>query len=106
MKRWLARRGYMIQTTSKLAQQTDSEIHGSDSYAMLYPLEQLECRKKMCEELSEVLDTECSVDFNPILRKVYDDYMTEPEEQQTQSDSDPDPDPTPEPEPTPDGGDE
>lgn len=87
MKRWLARRGYMIQTTSKLAQQTDSEIHGSDSYAMLYPLEQLECRKKMCEELSEVLDTECSVDFNPILRKVYDDYMTEPEEQQTQSDS-------------------
>lgn len=82
MKRWLARRGYMIQTTSKLAQQTDSEIHGSDSYAMLYPLEQLGCRKKMCEQMSEVLQTECSVDFNPIFKKVYDDYMADPQEQQ------------------------
>lgn len=107
MKRFLARRGYMIQTTSKLAQQTDSEIHGSDSYAMLYPLEQLECRVKMCESLNELFDLNVSVDFNPVLKKVYDDYMREPEEQQDPDpEPDPHPDPEPDPEPDPDGGDE
>lgn len=105
LKRWLARRGYMIQTTSKLAQQTDSEIHGSDSYAMLYPLQQLKCRRKMCKELNELFGLNVSVDFNPILKKVYEEYMREPQEQQPDPEPTPDPEPIPDPEPTPDGGD-
>lgn len=80
MKRFLSRRGYMVQTTSKLAQQTNSEIHGSDSYALLYPLEQLRERKKMVESINSLFGTTITVRFNEILEKVYRDYMTEPEE--------------------------
>lgn len=80
MKRFLSRRGYMVQTTSKLAQQTNSEIHGSDSYALLYPLEQLRERKKMVESINSLYGTSITVRFNEILAKVYKDYMSEPEE--------------------------
>lgn len=80
MKRFLSRRGYMVQTTSKLAQQTNSEIHGSDSYALLYPLEQLRERKKMVESINSLFGTSITVRFNEILAKVYKDYMSEPEE--------------------------
>lgn len=80
MKRFLSRRGYMVQTTSKLAQQTNSEIHGSDSYALLYPLEQLRERKKMVESINSLFGTSITVRFNEILEKVYNDYMSEPEE--------------------------
>ena len=80
MKRFLSRRGYMVQTTSKLAQQTNSEIHGSDSYALLYPLEQLRERKKMVESINSLFGTSITVRFNEILAKVYKDYMSDPEE--------------------------
>lgn len=82
MKRFLSRRGYMVQTTSKLAQQTNSEIHGSDSYALLYPLEQLSERKKMVESINSLFGTSITVRFNEILYKVYRDYMTDPEEKE------------------------
>ena len=77
MKRFLSRRGYMVQTTSKLAQQTNSEIHGSDSYALLYPLEQLRERRKMVENINSLFGTSITVRFNAILAKVYKDYMIE-----------------------------
>lgn len=78
-KRFLCRRGYMVQTTSKLAQQTNAEMHGADSYAFLYPIQQLKQRQKMCEEINTLFGLETSVDFNPILKKVYERYMTDPE---------------------------
>ena len=81
LKRFLSRRGYMVQTTSKLAQQTNAEIHGSDSFSLLYPLEQLECRKTMCENINSLFGLSVSVEFNPVLRKVYESYMSDPEEQ-------------------------
>lgn len=80
MKRFLSRRGYMVQTTSKLAQQTNSEIHGSDSYALLYPLEQLRERQNMVKNINSLFGTSITVRFNEILEKVYRDYMTDPEE--------------------------
>ena len=79
VKRFLCRRGYMVQTTSKLAQQTSVEMHGADSYSFLYPLNQLKARQKMCDDINAVFGLSVSVDFNPILKKVYDGFMTEPE---------------------------
>lgn len=78
-KRFLCRRGYMVQTTAKLAQQTNAEMHGADSYAFLYPLQQLKQREKMCNDINTMFDTNISVTFNPILKKVYERYMTDPE---------------------------
>lgn len=92
-KRFLARRGYMIQTTSKLAQQTNAEIHGSDSYALLYPLEQLRAREKMCNDINTLFGLSVSVRFNDILAKVYKDYFTEPEAQTAESSEDVETDP-------------
>lgn len=77
MKRFLQRRGYMMTNTSKLAQQTNAELHGSDSYAMLYPLEQLECRKEMIENINSLFGLSAVVDFNPVLKKVYERFMSD-----------------------------
>ena len=69
----------MVQTTSKLAQQTNAEMHGADSYAFLYPLNQLKTRRKMCDDINNMFGLSVSVSFNPILQKVYERYMTDPE---------------------------
>lgn len=107
MKRFLSRRGYMIQTTSKLAQQTNAEIHGSDSYALLYPLEQLRRREEMCKAVNELFGTDISVRFNDILTKVYKDYFTEPKEPTDPTDPTEPTEPTEPTDPTePNGGGE
>ena len=95
-KRFLCRRGYMVQTTSKLAQQTNAEMHGADSYAFLYPLQQLKQREKMCNEINAMFGTKISVSFNPILKKVYERYMTDPEPENVSRETDDEPkDPEP-----------
>lgn len=85
LKRYLSKRGYMIQTTAKLAQQTNDELHGADSYSLLYPLEQLRQRQKTWSEVNELWGTNITVRFNPILEKVYKDYMREPEQDDAQT---------------------
>lgn len=103
LKRFLLRRGYMVQTTAKLAQQTNSEIHGFDSYSLLYPLQQLKQREKMCTEMNELFGLNVSVTFNPILQKVYRDYLTDPEPTEPNEPTDTDGainDPITDPEPT------
>ena len=90
VKRFLLRRGYMMTTTSKMAQQTNAELHGADSYALLYPAEQLRCRQKMCEQINSLYGLNVSVDYNPILKRVYESYFTATEQGQN-APSDPDP---------------
>lgn len=85
LKRYLSKRGYMIQTTAKLAQQTNDELHGADSYSLLYPMEQLRQRQKTWSEVNELFGTNITVRFNPILEKVYNDYMREPEQTDDQT---------------------
>lgn len=85
LKRYLSKRGYMIQTTAKLAQQTNDELHGADSYSLLYPMEQLRQRQKTWSEVNELWGTNITVRFNPILEKVYQNYMREPEQTDAQT---------------------
>ena len=89
MKRFLMRRGYMMHTTSKLAQQTNTELHGADSYSLLYPLEQLKQRQEDWDKVNAMYGTNITVDFNPVLKKVYKDYFAEPEEQTKEGKKDP-----------------
>lgn len=76
IKRFMMRRGYMYQVTTKLAQQTTAEIHGSDHMAMLYPLQQLSCRRKMIERCNVLFGWSATVDFNEVLKNNYDAIMS------------------------------
>lgn len=80
MKRFLMRRGYMFNVTTKLAQQTNDEIHGSDRYSILYVLEQYNCRKKFVEQTNKLFGTEITVDFNPVLKVIVDNILNPPKE--------------------------
>ena len=98
-KQYLMRRGYMFNVTSKLAQQTSDEIHGSDTIAMIYPLQQLECRRKTIERCNALYGWEASVDLNPLLKKTLESILA-PEGDPK---DDPEGDPKDDPEGDPDG---
>ena len=86
MKRYFMRRGYMFNVTTKMAQQTNDELHGSDDLAMLYPLQQLECRQKFIEECNVMFGWNASVEFNPILKNVYDRVMNYKKDENNEQD--------------------
>lgn len=64
MKRFYCRHGHSLQTTGKIAQQTTDEVHGMDSVSMIYPFNQLEMRRRMCEEVNRIFSRSWEVDFS------------------------------------------
>lgn len=76
LKRFLLRRGYAMQITSKLAQQTNAEMHGTDAVCMIYPLQQLYYRQRMLEDIKRVfpddISPDASVEFNDLVKNSYD----------------------------------
>lgn len=72
IKRYMQRRGHSMTITSKLAQQTNAEMHGADSYSMIYPLQQLHYRQLMCDEINKLFGTSITVEFNELVKNNYD----------------------------------
>lgn len=72
IKRYMQRRGHSMTITSKLAQQTNAEMHGADSYSMIYPLQQLHYRQLMCEEINRLFGTSITVEFSELVKNNYD----------------------------------
>jgi len=72
IKRFMQRRGHSMTITSKLAQQTNAEMHGADSYSMIYPLQQLHYRQLMCEEINRLFGTSITVEFSELVKNNYD----------------------------------
>lgn len=72
IKRYMQRRGHSMTITSKLAQQTNAEMHGADSYSMIYPLQQLHYRQLMCSEINRLFGTSISVEFSELVKNNYD----------------------------------
>lgn len=76
LKRFMQRRGHSMTVTSKLAQQTNAEMHGADSYSMIYPLQQLHYRQRMLEDIKRVfpddISPDASVEFSDIVKNQYD----------------------------------
>lgn len=76
LKRYMQRHGHAMQITSKLAQQTNAEMHGADDISMIYPLEQLKYRKRFIDDLNKYYGTKygfnASVDFGKLLKNNYD----------------------------------
>lgn len=76
LKRFMQRHGHAMQITSKLAQQTNAEMHGADDISMILPLQELKYRKKLAEMLNkyhgEKYGFNCSVEFGKLLKNNYD----------------------------------
>lgn len=66
--------GISLSTTSKMAQQNDSEINQTNALAMLYPLERLKCANDMCKELNRIYGTNISAHFSEVWQVEYDKY--------------------------------
>lgn len=72
LKRFMQRRGHPMQITSKLAQQTNAEMHGADSYSMIHPLELLKYQKRLCEDINRIFGLETSVELSELVKNNYD----------------------------------
>lgn len=64
MKRFFMEYGQGMQTTSKLAQQTTDEIHGTDAVSMILTLDRLKRRKKFVEDINKLFGTNITVEFS------------------------------------------
>ena len=72
LKRFMQRHGHAMQITSKLAQQTNAEMHGADDISMIVPLQELKYRKKLAEMLNKYYELDVSVEFGELLKNNYD----------------------------------
>lgn len=76
LKRFMQRHGHAMQITSKLAQQTNAEMHGADDISMIVPLQELKYRRILADMLNEYhgekYNFKCSVDFGELLKNNYD----------------------------------
>lgn len=77
MKRFYNIYGHALQTQNKTAQQTTDEIHGMDSTSWIIPLERLECRKKMVEEINNIFGTKMTVDFSPAWKLQFEKFKND-----------------------------
>ena len=77
MKRFYNIYGHALQTQNKTAQQTTDEIHGMDSTSWIIPLERLECRKKMVEEINDLFGTKMTVDFSPAWKLQFEKFKSD-----------------------------
>lgn len=64
LKRFYNRHGHSLQTTGKIAQQTSDEVHGMDSVSIIYALNKLEFRRRMCDEVNRICGRSWSVRFS------------------------------------------
>ena len=64
IKRFFQHYGQGMQTTAKLAQQTNDEIHGNDSVSMIVVLDRLNHRKKFVDDINKLFGTDISVKFS------------------------------------------
>lgn len=64
IKRFFQVYGQGLQSTAKLAQQTNDELHGNDTVSMILAVDRLNCRKKFVEDINSIFGTDISVDFS------------------------------------------
>lgn len=76
LKRFFHRHGFSYNVTNKLAQQSNAEMHGGDDVCLIYPLQQLDYRKRFAEDLNNTFGSkygfEVTVEFNEMLKNSYD----------------------------------
>ena len=74
-KRFCTEYGISYRTTSKLAQQTESEARGNDVLSMTYPLVKLKCRQRFCDEVNAMYGLNISCNFSECWSENYDSLI-------------------------------
>lgn len=68
VKRFYQLNGQGMQSTAKLAQQTNDELHGNDTVSMILPIQKLHYRRKFVSEINAKFGTDITVDFSDCWR--------------------------------------
>lgn len=65
VKRWFyTKYGHCVQSTGKMAQQTEKEIDGNTSVSFIYPLSKLRAREKGLKEINKLFSTNITIKFS------------------------------------------
>lgn len=66
LKRFYCFYGQPMQNQNKRAQSISDEIHGQDSVSFIIPMQMLNCRIALCDEINRIFGTDISVKFSPL----------------------------------------
>lgn len=66
--------GISLNTSTKMAQQSEEEINQTQSLAMIYPIERLKCANEMCKKMNKLYGGNMTVHFSEVWEQEYIKY--------------------------------
>ena len=75
LKRFYCFYGQPMQNQNKRAQSISDEIHGQDSVSFILPMQMLNCRLALCEEVNRIFGTDIHVRFSPLWELEYNSLV-------------------------------
>ncbi len=75
LKRFFNYYGQALQNQNKSAQSISDELHGMDSVSFIIPLQMLNCRKALCQQINDIFGLDVDVDFSPAWQLEFDAFI-------------------------------
>lgn len=94
IKRFYNFYGQPLQTQNKAAQSISDELHGMDSVSFILPLQMLQCRQALADNINNIFGLEVSVRFSQPWEIEYRKYVSNDTDQDGQPDAIETPEPT------------
>lgn len=98
IKRFYNFYGQPLQTQNKAAQSISDELHGMDSVSFILPLQMLQCRQALADNINKIFGLDVSVRFSQPWEIEYRKYVSNDTDQDGQPDAIETPEPTEQPE--------
>lgn len=100
IKRFYNFYGQPLQTQNKAAQSISDELHGMDSVSFILPLQMLQCRQALADNINKIFGLDVSVRFSQPWEIEYRKYVSNDTDQDGQPDAIETPEPSEQPEQT------
>lgn len=75
LKRFFNYYGQALQNQNKSAQSISDELHGMDSVSFIIPLQMLNCRKALCQQINDIFGLDVDVEFSPAWKLEFDAFI-------------------------------
>ena len=75
IKRFFNFYGQALQNQNKSAQSISDELHGMDSVSFIIPLQMLNCRKALCQQINDIFGLNVDVEFSPAWKLEFDAFI-------------------------------